>query len=73
MKQKARLEEWCTTPTFDGKLLLRGKVYGHPLLIDGDFIYTTEIVKVHKEKGIVETLNTLYTLGKPLDKEPNYN
>lgn len=74
-KQKARLENWLTFKGIDGKLHMQGKVYGHPRFDDGEFIYTSEIVKVDTIKKIAETLNTHYTLGVAADteKEPNWN
>lgn len=72
-KQEARLENWYPEK-WGGSLILRGNVYGHPRLRDGEFIHTSKVVKFHKGLGIAETLNTFYTLGEPAEvREPNYN
>jgi hypothetical protein len=47
--------------------LLTGNVYGHEKLPDTKFIYTSAIVRVDKNRGIVETRNTLYHLGEASD------
>ncbi len=73
IKQTARLEHWQTLPTMDNKLIMRGIVFGHPKLRDGDVIFTTQVVSVDTLNGVAETLNTRYTLGKPAEREPNYN
>ena len=47
---------------------LMGKVFGgHRGLPDADSIYTSPILHVDVAKGLVETRNTVYQLGKPSD------
>lgn len=46
---------------------LTGSIFGHADLPNG-IIYTSAIVSVDREAGLVETLNTLYQLGK-IDEE----
>jgi hypothetical protein len=46
---------------------LMGKVLGHANLPDMLLIYTSPIVSVDTNKGVIETLNTVYQLGKPSD------
>lgn len=62
-KQKAKIENWLIVPVLEGEVLI-GDVYGHPKLRDGWPIRTSLIVKVDMNKKFVETLNTVYTLGK---------
>jgi hypothetical protein len=49
-----------------GKRLI-GKVAGHKVLTNAEFIYTSPIVSVDINEGRVETRNTVYQLGKPSD------
>jgi hypothetical protein len=44
--------------------VLTGKVYGHAKLDDAKSIYTSPIVSIDTDKGVVETRNTAYRLGK---------
>ena len=44
---------------------LMGKVVGHTSLPNIGCIYTSPIVRVDADEGLVETRNTLYRLGKP--------
>lgn len=46
---------------------LTGNIFGHADLPNGT-IYTSAIVSVDREAGLVETLNTLYQLGQ-IDSE----
>jgi hypothetical protein len=46
---------------------LMGRVFGHTTLQDSDFVYTSSILRVDADEGIVETTNTVYQLGKPSD------
>jgi hypothetical protein len=49
-----------------GKRLI-GKVVGHRVLPNAEYIYTSPIVRVDINEGRVETRNTVYRLGKPSD------
>jgi hypothetical protein len=46
-----------------GNLLL-GRAYGHQRIQTGMFIFTSPIVRVDRDNGIVETKNTSYRLGE---------
>ena len=46
---------------------LMGKVFGHTILPKGKFIYTSPILRVDFNSGLVETLNTVYKLGEASD------
>jgi hypothetical protein len=70
-KPCARLEDWAVVPSANiaayqelraGNLLV-GKVFGHPTIAEGKFIFTSPIVRTD---GImtVETMNTAYCLGQ---------
>lgn len=65
------LEDWSVTPI--SKIspylapeaimnCLHGKCYNHPLMDDGDYIHTTIPITCNGLE--VETLNTIYVLGK---------
>jgi hypothetical protein len=73
-KQKscARLENWAVvasanTATYQalevGNLLV-GKVFGHPRIEEGRFIFTSPIERLDAETNVVETRNTTYRLGE---------
>jgi hypothetical protein len=47
---------------------LMGNVIGHANLPDTLFIYTSSIVSVDRNNGVVETRNTLYQLGRASDE-----
>jgi hypothetical protein len=44
--------------------LLVGKVYNHPRIDSGKFIFSSPIVRLDAKSGIVETRNTSYCLGQ---------
>ena len=44
--------------------VLTGKVFGHAKLADAKSIYTSPIVSIDEGRGLVETRNTAYRLGK---------
>ena len=73
-KQKpcAKLEGWAVVPSGNiaafqplraGNLLV-GKVFGHPTIAEGQFIFTSPIVRMDSEANTVETRNTAYCLGE---------
>jgi len=43
---------------------LVGNVFGHGKLPDRKQIYTSPIMRVHTDSGLVETRNTVYQLGE---------
>jgi hypothetical protein len=43
---------------------LMGYVFGHVNLPNAKFIYTSPIMRVDADEGLVETLNTVYQLGE---------
>lgn len=70
-KPCARLENWAVVPSASnahyeelqaGNLLV-GKVFGHPRIQEGTFIFTSPIVRVDAHTNMVETRNTAYRLG----------
>lgn len=74
LKQKpcVRLENWAVVPSAHcasyqelraGNLLV-GKVFGHPRISEGAFIFTSPIVSLNANKKVVETRNTAYCLGE---------
>lgn len=68
-KQKARLENWhLRSNGFDGETRLHGQVYGHPRFKDGDAVITSKLINKDWKNNLVETLNTIYTLGKQYDE-----
>jgi hypothetical protein len=66
-KQSAHLDKWSTIQLGDGHVRYLGIVTGHPTLPEGEEIFTSPVVDVREEDGIkiVETRNTVYTLGEP--------
>ena len=62
-KPTARLENWYVYCCSRG-VLLCGEVFGHNRLTDGHGIHTSLVVALHNDTT-AETLNTVYTLGKP--------
>ena len=72
-KPFVRLENWATVPIagsldFEplepGKRLV-GNAFGYPNLPGRTFVWTSRILSVDGDKGLVETANTIYRLGKP--------
>lgn len=61
-REGVRLEEWTYAW---GRL--SGKVYGHENFPDGTVVTTSPVINMDIEGA--ETLNTFYTLGKPLNPE----
>jgi hypothetical protein len=71
-KPSVRIEGWAVVPSLNtasyeelepGNLLV-GKVFGHPRISHGMLIFTSAILSIDAEKGIVETKNTSYRLGE---------
>ena len=66
VKQTARIENWVKIKGYLGGEFLEGTVLDHPkqAYFYGDMQHTSELVSIDEEKGVAETLNTIYTLGK---------
>jgi hypothetical protein len=71
-KPCAKLENWAVVESVNlanfealqaGSLLV-GKVYGHPRIADGTFIFTSAIVRFDENTQTAETRNTSYRLGQ---------
>jgi hypothetical protein len=43
---------------------LTGRVFGHTNLPDANFIFTSPIIDVDSDQGVVQTRNTIYQLGE---------
>jgi hypothetical protein len=52
---------------------LTGSVFGHANLPDRNFIFTSPIVSVDCDKGLVQTRNTTYLLGEASDEYKTWN
>ena len=65
MKQTAKLDKWATV-VIVGELRYAGTVSDHPKIEDGTLIYTSKVERVYEKDGVpmVETRNTVYTLGE---------
>lgn len=73
-KQKpcAKLENWAVVPSGNiatyrelraGNLLV-GRVFGHPTIAEGSFVFTSPITRLHSGSNVAETRNTAYSLGE---------
>jgi hypothetical protein len=51
--------------------ILTGKVFGHEKMPDGKAIFTSPIISVDSNQGIIETRNTLYQLGEASEDYQN--
>lgn len=58
-KPQVKIDNWRII----GEALF-GEVQGHPRFAQGQFVRTSRIASVDREKGEVETQNTIYLLGK---------
>jgi hypothetical protein len=67
------LENWAVVPTagslsFEplqpGKRLV-GNAFGHANFPGRTFVWTSSILTVDRNRGLVETSNTIYRLGEP--------
>lgn len=71
-KPCARLENWAVVESANSASyqvlragsLLAGKVFSHPRIGEGTFIFTSPIVSLDEKKNLVETKNTAYCLGQ---------
>jgi hypothetical protein len=71
-KPSARLENWAVVESANiasyqalraGSLLV-GKVFSHPTIAEGKFIFTSPIVRFDEKTKVAETRNTSYRLGQ---------
>jgi hypothetical protein len=71
-KPCARLENWAVVEDANlasyqalraGSLLV-GKVFSHPRIGEGTFIFTSPIVQFDENTNVAETRNTAYRLGQ---------
>jgi hypothetical protein len=71
-KPFVKLEDWAVVPGLSsgsyqalrpGNLLV-GRAFGHQRIEKGKFIFTSPIVRVDTRQRVVETRNTLYSLGE---------
>ena len=71
-KPCARLENWAVVEganvgsyqALQAGYLLVGKVFNHPTIGAGAFIFSSPIVRLDAKTGLVETRNTSYCLGQ---------
>lgn len=60
------IDEWRFVEQVKGHPFVLGRFRNHPYLgKHGGYSHTSEVVKVDKETGEIETLNSRYTLGTP--------
>jgi hypothetical protein len=48
-----------------------GNIFGDPDWYEGMYLHTLAVVKLDEENGTVETMNTIYKLGKKYVPEEN--
>jgi hypothetical protein len=71
-KPSVKIDDWaCVTNPNSGRYqelrpgnLLVGRVFGHPKMKEGTFIFSSPVVSIDTDSGVVETRNTSYILGK---------
>jgi hypothetical protein len=76
MKPVAKLENWAVVDSVASQSFqelqpgkhLTGYVSGHTNFQNAKFIYTSVIIEVDLNDGVVETRNTTYQLGRPSDE-----
>jgi hypothetical protein len=80
-KPSVKLEDWAVVPGLNagsyqalrpGNLLV-GRAFGHQRIEKGKFIFTSPIVRVDTQQRIVETKNTLYSLGEASHEYKNWS
>jgi hypothetical protein len=69
-KQGGRLENWYVVPTNRGgdNKIVWGNIFDDARFNKGAFIHTSLVESLDVENSILETLNTIYTLGKKSDR-----
>jgi hypothetical protein len=71
-KRAVKIDDWAVVPNPNTGIyrelcpgnLLVGRVFGHPRMSEGTFIFTSPVVSIDSDNRIVETRNTAYILGK---------
>jgi len=61
-KPRASIDEWCLMYDY-GVPQIVGTVSGHGRLEDGLEVRTSVVLRIDFEKGVAETMNTIYSLG----------
>lgn len=66
MKQTAYIDNWREESIFPYGTCLIGRVTKHELQhqFHSDKQATSRLISIDREKGVAETINTIYTLGK---------
>jgi hypothetical protein len=71
-KPSVKIENWAVVPGLNiagyralrpGNLLV-GKVFGHPRIEEGAFVFSSPIMSLDKDSQSVSTRNTVYRLGE---------
>ena len=60
------LDAWCPQPGESGRLVLFGRVTGHPRLMDGDLITTSPLLWLDEDRRLARTVSRWYRLGTSL-------
>jgi hypothetical protein len=71
-KPSVRIEDWAVLQSprsgeykeLGSGSLLVGKVFGHPGIEEGRFVFSSAVVSVDRDSQMVETRNTVYVLGQ---------
>jgi hypothetical protein len=67
-KPNVKIENWIIVQSpAEGHLICLGRVVDHPRLGSQDEICTSELVRADFEAKTIETQNTIYSLGQPLN------
>jgi hypothetical protein len=61
---RGKLENWKELTGVIHGIGLGGNIFGDDRFEDGKYIFTSEVVKLDYENNKLETLNSLYDLGK---------
>ena len=70
-KPAVKIDDWAVVPNPNtgnyrelspGNLLV-GRVFGHPRIKEGAFIFTSPVISIDPSRQLVETRNTAYVLG----------
>lgn len=69
MKPLVRLTDWKLV-WYYSKPCLRGTVWGHPHILDGYDVTTTQVQEINFDTKRAITLNTVYQLEGPETCEP---
>lgn len=71
MKQTAHIDNWSEENTYPYGTCLVGHITKHArqTQFHSDRQATSTVISIDREKGVAETMNTIYTLGKEIDNE----